>query len=493
MTGTLSLTPRTLAVPPSPLQRVALEAPRIGVVAGGLGAYWPQFDGLLEKITGVNSEIVKRVRDLGAEVIDFGMVSDNPRGVAVAEELATANVDMVFVLVSTYMTSGQVLAVLRDIGKPIVLIALAPSTKMDHATFGTGDWLAYAGSAALPELGVALERLGKDPQAIAGHLDDARAWGRIEAFVTAARTLRLLRSARHGLMGHLYPGMFDIASNITSVVGTLGGHVEILEYDDLRVRLEAVTDVEVEASVERITRTFTRAPGGDQSAADESVRFQARVAVALDRLVADQDLATLAYFQFGQPGDLNYQLASGFPIGATLLSTRGVPTVTEFELRAAIAMLITGSLGGGGTLTEGQALDFDAGVVELGHNDAADMSITEAPPSLRLLEVFHGKGGGGVSIEGGVALGPVTQFSIGERRDGSLKFIVSEGVAVDGPHLGIGNTTSRIDFGCDPGLWTERWAVSGSTHHWSMACGHLAADIRLLATLLGVDFELVQP
>jgi len=486
---TLELVPRLPRTPPAPLVRAPLAKPRIALVAGGLGAYWPQFDGLLDTVATTNARIAAHVEELGAETIDFGIVSDVPQGAAVAKLIAADDIDMLFLLVSTYMTSGQILPLLRDLTVPIVVIALQPSSKMDHETFGTGEWLAYAGSAGLPEMGVALERLGKPVHAIAGHVDDKRAWERISSYVAVARTIRLLHTARHGMMGHLYPGMYDIASNITSVLKTLGGHVEILEYDDLRVRYEAVTDNEIDTVVATVESTFDRAPGADP----ENIRFQSCVAAALDHLVADKNLDTLAYFHFGQPSDIYYQLASGFPIGATILSSRGVPTVTEFELRAAIAMLITGSLGGGGTLTEGQALDFDAGVVELGHNDAADMSITETPPTLRNLAVFHGKGGGGVSIECGVALGPVTQFSIGELGNGRLKFIVSEGVAVDGPHIRIGNTTTRVDFGCDPGLWTEQWAMSGSTHHWSMGRGHLAEDIRLLASLLDADFQLVQP
>ena len=486
---TLELTPRNPSTPPAPLARVPLAKPRIGLVAGGLGAYWPQFEGLLDTVNRTNVRIATHVAELGADTVDFGIVSDVPQGAAAAKRIAADDIDMLFLLVSTYMTSGQILPLLRDLTMPIVVIALQPSTRMDHDTFGTGEWLAYAGSAGLPEMGVALERLGKPVHAIAGHVEDPRAWERIASYVAVARTIRLLYSARHGMMGHLYPGMYDIASNITSVLKTLGGHVEILEYDDLRVRYEAITDGEIDAVVETVDATFDRADGADP----ENIRFQSRVSAALDRLVADKQLDTLAYFHFGQPSDIYYQLASGFPIGATILSSRGVPTVTEFELRAAIAMLITGSLGGGGTLTEGQALDFEAGVLELGHNDAADMSITETAPTLRSLAVFHGKGGGGVSIECGVALGPVTQFSIGELGNGRLKFIVSEGIAVDGPHIRIGNTTTRVDFGCDPGLWTEQWAMSGSTHHWSMGVGHLAKDIRLLAELLGADFEWVQP
>ncbi|NDZ92806.1 arabinose isomerase [Streptomyces sp. SID6673] len=471
------------------MTRVGVPNARIGVVAGGLGAYWPQFDGLKDRIDDSSRHVIARIADLGATVVYAGLVSDVTEGVAAARLLAAQDLDLIVMLVPTYMTSAQVLPILRDVDVPMILLSLQPDRKMDHARFGTGDWLAFAGSAGLPEIGVAMDRIGKKPRAIAGWLDDPRVWRKVTRYVAAARTTRLLRTARHGMMGHLYPGMYDIATNITNVVKVLGGHVEVLEFDDLRVRFEKVEGQAIDRVMAAVESGFELAPGVDT----DNIRFQSQVSAALDQLVDDYALSTLAYFHFGQPGDIYGKLATGFPIGATLLTSRGIPTVTEYELRAAIAMLVTSALGGGGTLTEGQALDFDAGVVELGHNDAADLAITEHRPVLRNLEVFHGKGGGGASIECGVALGPVTQFSITERGNGRLRFIASEGEAVDGPHITIGNTTTRIDFGCDPGLWTEEWAMSGSTHHWSMARGHLAADLEVLADLVGAEFERVQP
>ncbi|WP_327657415.1 L-fucose/L-arabinose isomerase family protein [Streptomyces sp. NBC_00483] len=475
--------------PPHPLQRVDGVTPKIGFVSGGLGAYWPQFDGLLDQLKGVSDVIRQRIEALGSRVQDFGFVSDPVEGDAAASAIRSADCDLLVVYVSTYMTSGQILPVLRDCGAPILLVQLQPGRKMDHATFGTGDWLAYAGSAGLPEICVGLERLGKPVRVVAGHLDDERAWRSIERWVAATGVMATLKRARHGMMGHLYPGMFDIATSITSVLSTFGGHAEILELDDLRVRYEAVTEPETERALETIRSCFEITPGIDW----DNVRFQARVSAALDTLVRDYDLSTLAYFHFGQPSDIYQKLATGFPIGATLLTSRGIPSVTEYEVRAAIAMYVLNLLGGGGTLTEGQALDFDAGVAEIGHNDAADMAITARKPALRQLDVFHGKGGGGASIEVDVAPGPVTQFSIGELGNGRLRFIASEGTVVDGPHIKIGNTTSRVDFGCDPGVWTEEWAKSGSTHHWGMGVGHLADDIEALADLLGAEFRRVQP
>ena len=62
---------------------------------------------------------------------------------------------------------------------------------------------------------------------------------------------------------------------------------------------------------------------------------------------------------------------------------------------------------------------------------------------------------------------------------------------VPGPLLEIGNTTSRVDFGCDPGIWTDAWSASGVGHHWALAVGHRAADFRAAADLLGIDFRQV--
>jgi len=71
--------------------------------------------------------------------------------------------------------------------------------------------------------------------------------------------------------------------------------------------------------------------------------------------------------------------------------------------------------------------------------------------------------------------------------------VVSQGEVVPGPLLQIGNTTSRVDFHCDPGEWTDAWSASGISHHWALAAGHLLPDLRVTAELLGVDLVEINP
>ena len=62
---------------------------------------------------------------------------------------------------------------------------------------------------------------------------------------------------------------------------------------------------------------------------------------------------------------------------------------------------------------------------------------------------------------------------------------------VPGPLLAIGNTTSRVDFGRDPGEWVDAWSATGVGHHWALSLGHRAADYAAAASLLGMEFRRV--
>jgi L-arabinose isomerase len=62
---------------------------------------------------------------------------------------------------------------------------------------------------------------------------------------------------------------------------------------------------------------------------------------------------------------------------------------------------------------------------------------------------------------------------------------------VGGPLLRIGNTTSRVDFGRDPGEWCDEWAATAVHHHWALGTGHRAAELRAVAELVGVEMVTV--
>jgi L-arabinose isomerase len=474
-----------MTVPPGNLLLQKERRPaRIGLVAGGLGAYWPQFPNLLPQLQESARYVAERFTQLDADVIDAGFISDAQDAGRAAEALRLGDCDIIVMFLTTYLTSSMVLPIAQRTGTPVLVIDLQPSESMDHATFGTGEWLAYCGQCAVPEVANVFRRAGIPFQSVSGWLKQESAWARITQWINAAAVRGVLRNARHGLMGHLYPGMLDVSTDITLVSTQFGSHVEVLEFDDLRVRVDEVTDAQVAERVDLARELFTM----DSTVIEENLAWSAKVSVGLDRLVDDFELDSLAYYHRGLNDELHEQLGAGMILGASLLTARGIPLVGEYELRTSIAMLATQTMGAGGSFTEIQALNFLDNVVEMGHDGPAHLAVSARDPLLRGLGVYHGKRGKGVSVEFDVKHGPVTLFAIGQGFDGRFSFIVSEGTVVPGPLLEIGNTTSRVDFGRDPGEWVDEWSATGTGHHWSLAIGHRAGDIRAAAKLLGVEF-----
>ena len=470
------------------MERITPRKTRIGLVSGGLGAYWPQFPELLPQLQASARRVSERLSALDYEVVDVGFISDAQEGAAAAEKLRAADCDLIIGFLTTYMTATMLVPVAQRSGSPVLLLNLQPTEAMDHATFDTGAWLAYCGACPLPEMANAFERCGIDFRSVSGYLADGRAWTRIERWIKAAGVRAAFRHGRHGLLGHLYPGMMDVSSDPTLVASQLGGHVEILEIDDLRVRVEKVTDAETDARMALARDVFTL----DDSVVEEDFRWGARVSVALDRLVEDFSLDSLAYYHRGLDGEMHERVGAGLILGASLLTARGIPTCGEYELRTSLAMLVMDRLGAGGSFTELQALNFNDNVVEMGHDGPAHLAISARKPLLRGLGVYHGKRGWGVSVEFDVNHGPVTAFGVGQLRDGTFRLVASEGEIVPGPLLQIGNTTSRVDFGCDPGEWTDAWSATGIAHHWAVGTGHRVGELEAVADLLGLELRVVK-
>src|SRR5919108_1025662 len=469
---------------------------RVGVFGIGLEAYWAQFNGLRERISGYQRRVEERVSELGAEVVSAGLV-DTPEGARDAgDRFARAQVDLVLCHAVTYATSSQVLPAVQAAKVPVVLLGLQPTPSLDYANTDTGEWLANCAACCVPELAGAFTRARIPYDTVAGTIEgDERAWEKIAAWVRAAGVARALRGARIGFMGHTYPGMLDMYSDFTAVHAQLGAHVEVLEIDDLGARVAAVTPADVEAKEAEIRGMFDFADPSDDPIAGpiepDQLEWSARVAAGLDRLAEDFALDGLTYYYRGIDGNEAERLGAGVIVGNSLLTARGIPTSGEGDLKTNLAQLILDRLGAGGSYTEYYALDFDEDFVLMGHDGPGHVAIAQEQPTLRALKLYHGKRGAGLSVEFKVRYGPVTIVGCTQTADGRLKLLVAEGESIPGPTFRIGNTNSRLRFSLPPAEFFERWCSHGPTHHVALGIGHRAEELRRVAALLDLPFAVV--
>jgi L-arabinose isomerase len=469
---------------------------RVGVFGIGLATYWPQFEGLKERIEGYQRRVEERIGELGGDVVSAGLVDTEQAARAAGDLFASAQVDIVFCHAVTYATSSTVLPVIQAAKVPAVLLGLQPTATLDYAEIDTAEWLANCAACCVPEIAGALTRARIPYDTVAGTIEaDERAWAKIGAWVRAAGVARSLRRARLGFMGHTYAGMLDLYSDFTAVHAQLGAHVEVLEIDDLGTRVAAAGDAEVASKVEQIRSVFAFAdPSKDPIAGpvtDEQLDWSARVAVGLDKLADDYELDGLTYYYRGADNEAE-RLGSGVIVGNSLLTARGVITSGEGDLKTNIAQVLLDRLGAGGSFTEYYALDFDEDFVLMGHDGPGHIAISQQQPTLRSLKLFHGKRGAGLSVEFKVRYGPITIVGCTQTAEGKLKLIVAEGESVPGETFRIGNTNSRLKFSLDPAEFFETWCMHGPTHHVALGVGHVADEVRNVARLLGLEFARVR-
>ncbi|MGA1995677.1 MAG: arabinose isomerase, partial [Bryobacteraceae bacterium] len=129
----------------------AVPTVRLGLFSIGLDVYWPQFEGLRERLLGYNQAVARRLERPGVEIVNLGLI-DNPQAAAEAgHQFRRADVDVVFLHVATYALSSTVLPVVRRAKVPVVILNLSPGEAIDYAAFNrmgdrgrmTGEWLAW--------------------------------------------------------------------------------------------------------------------------------------------------------------------------------------------------------------------------------------------------------------------------------------------------------------------------------------------------------------
>jgi L-arabinose isomerase len=465
---------------------------RIGLFGIGLDAYWPQFKGLKPRLEGYLGTVADRLRRPGVEVVNLGLIDSPPKAFAAGHRFRAEDVDLIFLHVTTYALSSTVLPVVQRARVPVIVLNLQPAPAIDYPAFNrmgdrtrmTGEWLAHCGACPVPEIANVFNRARIDFHQITGMLgDDPECWREVDAWIEAARVANVMFHNRLGLMGHYYCGMLDIASDLTQHCAHFGGHMEIVEVDELAALRRSVSAAEIRRRVARFRKVFDVQP--DCPAAE--LERAARTSVALDRLVREHDLGSLAYYYMGTGNEENEEAISSIILGNSLLTARGVPVAGEYEVKNVQAMKILDSFGAGGSFTEYYAMDYNDDVVLMGHDGPGHIAIAEGKTKVRPLRVYHGKVGRGLSVEMSVKHGPVTLLAVVQTVDGRLKFLVAEAESVPGPILEIGNTNSRYRFSIGARRFVNEWNQHGPAHHCAVGVGHWGERIDKLGRLLRME------
>ncbi len=480
------------------IERKKKRTARIGIFAVAHNTYFGQFEGLYENLMKYHGELCSMVEKNEIELIDFGMVDESEKAYEIAAAMQSAQLDLIFCNMITYATSSVFAPIIREVDRPMVLLALQPRSALDYTQANTFMQLENDNICSVPEfIGVA-NRLGKKvSDCIIGTLyGDEEANAEIARWCDIAKVLHDLRGARIGLMGHTMEAMYDMHADPTAISAAFGVHVPLLEIDDVIKLYHEVTDAEIEDKIKLIDSEFDMPePKSDPitTKLTDADKYQAaKTAVALDHFVKEHHLTGLAYYYEGSEDSLHRKITSNFIVGNSILNAEGIPMCGEYDIKTCIAMLIMDRLDIGGSFAEFHPFDFSEDFILVGHDGPHHLKIAEGKPMLRSLKKYHGKPGSGASVEFKIKEGPITMLGITQTSENKFKLVVGQGYSKEGPIPPTGNTNTRGFFEPTTKEFIKKWVMEGPTHHYALGVGHHADTIAKIAEILKIECVVVK-
>ena len=463
---------------------------RIGVFSIALGAYLLQFPSLVPEFEAQYDAFKKTIPDT-VEIIDGGIVTTKELSQAAGDKFRAADVDLVICQLLTYATSYNMLPAVRDVNVPVVLVNVQKLKAPDYANTDTAKWLGelYA-CGAVGEMVADLERAGKRHAVITGVVEggDPYVQKEIEEWCRAAQVRRRFRDTNLAQIGRPYPGMMDLYIDETNLYHRMWVYTKQFDWEKMWAIADNITDEEaIRAKAQDILDTFEIEGGGTI----EKVWDMARYVVAFEQWVRDEQLGLIAShydgFAQGVAGKLDSMLIPAF----SMLIKQGTACAVEGDIKVAMAMSILKTISGTGQLSEMYSIDFNEDICIIGHSGSGDAAISEKKPTMKIVDVFHGKTGGGYLTQFYPPAGEVTYLGITQDRDGHFKFVVAEGVNEEGPIFTFGDTNMRTRFSCGAREFCNRWSEAGPTHHMAAANGRHIDTILKVAKIFNVPVDII--
>ncbi len=463
---------------------------KVGVFSIALGAYLPQFPSLVPEFENQYADFKKLIPD-SVDLIDGGIVTTKELAMEAGDRFRAADVDLVILQLLTYATSYNMLPAVRDLDVPVVLVNIQKKKAPDYANTDTAKWLGelYA-CGAVGEMVADLERAGKRHAVITGVSEggDPKVQEEINDWCRAAQVRRRFRDTNLAQIGRPYPGMMDLYIDETNLYHRMFLYTKQFDWEKMWAIADGITDEEViRAKAQDILDTFDIEGGGTI----EKVWEMARYVVAFEQWVKDEKIAFVAShydgFATGKAGILDSMLIPAF----SMLIKQGVACAVEGDIKVSMAMSIMKTISGTGQLSEMYSIDFDEDICIIGHSGSGDADISARKPTMKTVNVFHGKTGGGYLTQFYPYTGPVTYLAVTQDKDGHFKFVAAEGINEEGPIFTFGDTNMRTRFTCGAREFVNRWSEAGPTHHMAAGVGRHVDTLIKVAKIFNIPIEVV--
>jgi L-arabinose isomerase len=336
--------------------------------------------------------------------------------------------------------------------------------------------------AGVPEMTSALIRTGRPFWVVTSQMNDPEGRKELAEIIAAAGVIRRLKSARLAVLGHAFEGMTDLMVDLLSLRQYVGPVCWPVEPEKVAVAMQQMTAAEVKA--------FAAAESARHRIEMEPEQFErsCRLALALEKVARDGKFDGVATFDQVWLTDPRVGIIPAYGTGR--LCEIGIPCSTEADITTLTAMLILQEIAGQATFLENYVIDFKRDAVILSHDGHGNPAMAAQPADVAIKPsiYYQGVNGFGASLEFAYKPGPVTNLALVNLGGKHWRLNISEGESlqiqprpVAAPQMLFKPASLNIKD------WCNAWLKAGSPHHMAVAYGHLAKQLKVYASLQGLE------
>ena len=428
----------------------------------------PTFD--LELAREMTAQVYSEITQTGYSIVgEQDLVMDAEAVDARIDQLASADIDMLLMLQSSFADSTMVMQLARALSAPLLMWAL-PEEQV-------GGRLRINSFCGINLAGHGLRRAGKGYDYIYAAPNDADARERLRSFAVAAAVKRRLAGTRIGRLGENPAGFDTCLVNHAALRSQLGVEVAQFELDAFFKQARRADATAVEKLADGLRGRLAGYAEMDADATNGTLGAY----VAFDELVREQRLSGMAVRCWPEFfTDLGCSACGAM----SLLSDALTPCSCEADVNGTVTQLILQWISGepafGSDLV---AFDTEADEATLWHCGLAPLSM--ADPDLQPEATIHSNRRKPLLMQFPLKPGRVTIARLSEAT-GEFRLVIGGGQMLKAASAFTG-TSGKIRFDRGAAAVMDTIMREGLEHHISITYGDYQEVLESLAGILGLS------
>lgn len=314
---------------------------------------------------------------------------------------------------------------------------------------------------------------------IFGSPEEAEVAAEIGAAIRAAKVSNQLKSLKMAAIGHTPQGFGFGRALDAELLRTFGVTLEAIEARELIEKAKNFTDEECAPDLEEAKKWMV----GIEETPEKNVKDFARLYKAYKDYVKENGIGALSSRCWP-----DFFTSFGTPVCSvlSLLNASGISASCESDVYGALSMYIGGQLTGNATFFgDPVSMDEKEGTITYWHCGMAACSLARKDTGAQV-GVHPNRKIGPTMDFGCEACDHVTIFRVGRKPDGSFRFFIAEGVALDKPKQFCG-TSIVVKTKMDAKEVVYGSVKAGWEPHFVVIYGDVARELEKLGHMTGAE------